>query len=50
MEVKWDNSGAEMADDYVLLYGKWSDNGVWNWDIFYERELYRNSIKRLEFS
>jgi hypothetical protein len=26
LEVKWGNGGAEVADDYILFYGKWIVN------------------------
>ena len=45
LEVKWDKGGAEMADDYVLFYTKWNENGQLDLEyIIYERELHRNSI------
>ena len=45
LEVKWDKGGAEMANDYVLFYTKWNENGQLDLEyIIYERELHRNSI------
>ena len=44
--MKWNKSDTEMADDFNCTM----ENGIimvsWSWNILYERELYRNSIKR----